>query len=341
MPSDIEVLFNDPSTKDLTASVRAPNVEELPLTDFCSCQSDPFFHLVHALQLYTSQPPHTLPLSATLPDMKSDTKSYIHLQLLYKAQAEEDKSRFADLLRGVQAGSAGGGSNASGEASGASVALEMIDDFVKNAHALKLIRGKKWIGDGGDPAALGGFGFGFDAELALTFLNNPLAEAITMSPASVGVHLALCALSAFESKNGRLPGPAVEADLAEMKAWAKTKLNAAGWTPEPTDSAMTGGDEQEEDDETPKELTLWDHVENAVGEVYVFLVSLGLSQLIPLLLDLGLLQQRSQLLLRLWVVWSLKRSSKSSRSSTFRSMVFVPWTWSLARRHRSKCKHRR
>ena len=72
--------------------------------------------------------------------MKSDTKSYIHLQTLYKNQAAEDKAKFTELLKGIEAGSAGGGSE------GATVALEMVDDFVKNCHALKLLRGKKWIG---------------------------------------------------------------------------------------------------------------------------------------------------------------------------------------------------
>lgn len=78
--------------------------------------------------------------------MKSDTKSYIHLQRLYKEQAAEDKARFTDILRGIESGGAGTGSG--------SVALTMVDDFVKNAHALRLIRGKKWTGLADDVEAL-------------------------------------------------------------------------------------------------------------------------------------------------------------------------------------------
>ncbi|KAG8913827.1 hypothetical protein FRC01_004365, partial [Tulasnella sp. 417] len=221
VPSEVEALFNDPSTKNLTAD------------------SDPFFHLVHALQVYTSQPPHTLPLSATLPDMKSDTKSYIHLQRLYKEQAAEDKARFTDILRGIEAGGAGAGSG--------SVALGMVDDFVKNAHALRLIRGKKWTGLADDVEAL--------------------TMAREMAPSALATHLSLCALYAFEGKNGRLPKPGDASDLEEMTAWVKDRLTASGWAPEPEseDSAMTGADEDEEP--LPKEITLWEHVTNAIGEV--------------------------------------------------------------------------
>lgn len=79
--------------------------------------------------------------------MKSDTKSYIHLQNLYKMQADEDKARFADLLRGIEAGWAGGGAESMDgvERSSAAEAMTMIDDFVKNAHGLKVLRGKRWL----------------------------------------------------------------------------------------------------------------------------------------------------------------------------------------------------
>ena len=35
--------------------------------------------------------PGTLPISATLPDMKADTKSYVQLQNLYREAAEVEK----------------------------------------------------------------------------------------------------------------------------------------------------------------------------------------------------------------------------------------------------------
>lgn len=81
--------------------------------------------------------------------MKSDTKSYIHLQNLYKMQADEDKARFADLLRGIEAGWAGGGAEGMDgvERHSARDALGMVDEFVKNSHGLKVLRGKKLMHD--------------------------------------------------------------------------------------------------------------------------------------------------------------------------------------------------
>jgi amyloid beta precursor protein binding protein 1 len=118
VPSEIATLFQDPSITTL-----APT-------------SPAFFHLVAALHQYTLQPPHTLPLSSTLPDMKSDTKNYVHLQKLYKARAEEEKAAFKALVR-------------------VPVAQEEIDLFVKNAHALRLLRGTKYGALLSDKTALG------------------------------------------------------------------------------------------------------------------------------------------------------------------------------------------
>jgi len=118
VPSDIASLFQDPTLSSLTPA------------------SLPFFHLLSALHQFTLQPPHTLPLTSTLPDMKADTNSYIHLQNLYKTRAEEEKAVFKSFL---------------------TVPLDdaLVDTFVKNAHGLKLLRGKKWGALDDDPTALG------------------------------------------------------------------------------------------------------------------------------------------------------------------------------------------
>jgi amyloid beta precursor protein binding protein 1 len=118
VPSDVAALFQDPQLGTLSPS------------------SPPFFHLLDALRKFTLEPPHTLPLSSTLPDMKANTSSYIHLQKLYKARAEEEKAAFKALL---------------------TVPLDdaLIDSFVKNAHGLKVLRGKKWGALDAEPAALG------------------------------------------------------------------------------------------------------------------------------------------------------------------------------------------
>jgi len=120
VPSEIASLFQDPNLSCLSHT------------------SPPFFHLLSALHQFTLQPPHTLPLSSTLPDMKANTTSYIHLQKLYKTRAEEEKALFKSFLE---------------------VPMDdaTIDTFVKNAHGLKILRGKKWGMLDADPAALGAF----------------------------------------------------------------------------------------------------------------------------------------------------------------------------------------
>ena len=121
VPSEIRELFKDPQVLSLTPT------------------SPPFFHLVHALKRFTEEhASHTLPLTSTLPDMKANTESYIHLQKLYKARAEEEKTIFKSFLQ-------------------VPISDDTIDTFVKNSHALKLLRGKKWGAFDADPAALGMF----------------------------------------------------------------------------------------------------------------------------------------------------------------------------------------
>jgi amyloid beta precursor protein binding protein 1 len=119
VPSETRELFSDPKVLALSPT------------------SAPFFHLVHALSKFVEeQPSHNLPLTSTLPDMKASTGSYIHLQKLYKARAEEEKAAFKSYLQ-------------------APVSEDMVDAFVKNSHALKLLRGKKWGALDADPQALG------------------------------------------------------------------------------------------------------------------------------------------------------------------------------------------
>ncbi|KAJ6595844.1 hypothetical protein DFH09DRAFT_1024735 [Mycena vulgaris] len=156
VPSDIAALFQDPQLSALTPT------------------SPPFFHLLDALRQFTLEPPHTLPLSSTLPDMKANTTSYIHLQKLYKTRAEEEKASFKAFL-GVPLDDA------------------LIDSFVKNAHGLKVLRGKKWETLDADPAAL--------------------ASAVASSPKAAAIHLALSALTAVSS-----PQPTVEALTAAAQA---------------------------------------------------------------------------------------------------------------------------
>lgn len=125
VPFDIAQLFDDPALATLSPT------------------SPPFFHMLAALKTFTERPPHTLPLSATLPDMKADTTNYVHLQRLYKTRAEEEKSQFATILteNGVQ------------------LEPDMIDEFVRNAHGLKVVRGCRWDVLSENPQLTGKDGF--------------------------------------------------------------------------------------------------------------------------------------------------------------------------------------
>jgi amyloid beta precursor protein binding protein 1 len=113
IPSEIRDLFQSTKTK----------------LDSLSASSPPFYRLLWALREFTQQGPQTLPLSSTLPDMKSDTKSYIHLQKLYKTRAEEEKAIFKDILKKAPGGDGG-------------IEDAVIDAFVRNSHALRLFKGE-------------------------------------------------------------------------------------------------------------------------------------------------------------------------------------------------------
>jgi amyloid beta precursor protein binding protein 1 len=78
-----------------------------------------------------------LPLSTTLPDMKSDTESYVRLQNLYRTQAAEDRERFRSLLH-------------------VPVEAELVDLFVKNAHGIQLLKGARYGALDAAPEKLGG-----------------------------------------------------------------------------------------------------------------------------------------------------------------------------------------
>jgi len=135
--------------------------------------TEPFHLLLRALEVYTTTvEPYTLPLSATLPDMKASTTEYVQLQQMYKDRAVEERDAFKKVLGEVI------------RERGADPALiddETIDSFVKNAHILRLLNGKRWGWVDETPSAL--------AELAQT------------SPKQLAIHLALSALSSLRSKH--------------------------------------------------------------------------------------------------------------------------------------------
>ena len=167
VPSDIGSLFADPGLIALSAN---PQHLQDP--------SRVFFHLLAALKRFTEQPPHVLPLSANLPDMKSDTKQYVHLQTLYKRQAEAEREQVKRLLD-----------------PGVEVNDGLLAEFVKNAHGLKILRGQRWGALDEDGAALG--------------------NALSNYPRDASTHLAISALNIALAKS---PKPTAEAIRAEVNA---------------------------------------------------------------------------------------------------------------------------
>ena len=109
VPREIEALFTDEGLVNLNSS------------------SPPFFHLLSILKEFSEQSPNVLPLASRLPDMKADTTSYISLQKLYKIQADEEKLAFAGLVK----------------ERGLEVESSYVDEFVRNCHGLKIIRGTR------------------------------------------------------------------------------------------------------------------------------------------------------------------------------------------------------
>ncbi|OAX41832.1 hypothetical protein K503DRAFT_734837 [Rhizopogon vinicolor AM-OR11-026] len=163
IPSEIAVLFSDPALS----------------TDTLNTSTSPFFHLLAALKEFAAQSEiHTLPLTSTLPDMKSDTQNYIQLQRLYKARAEEEKQAFKSYLQ-------------------VPVDDAMVDSFIKNAHALVVLRGKTWGA--------------FDED------KGALAESLSTMPKETCIHLALSALSLLQASDTSV-SPSAESIRAKMQS---------------------------------------------------------------------------------------------------------------------------
>ena len=169
IPSEVTEVFNDQSVVKLLPS------------------SPPFCHLAAALHSYTkNQPPYTLPLSSTLPDMKSSTAFYIELQNLYKKRAEEEKEILKSYIQvpGIKD--------------------DFVDLFAKNSHGIRMLRGKQWGKLDADPQALGTSFNLFLIFILCLFVDDDTdlfsATAIETAPKQVAIHLALSAYSSLLKK---------------------------------------------------------------------------------------------------------------------------------------------
>ncbi|KAF8996001.1 hypothetical protein BDQ17DRAFT_1310631 [Cyathus striatus] len=168
VPSEIRSLFADPKVQNLSS--------DTPV----------FFHLVAALKKFVESQDHgCLPLTSTLPDMKASTGAYIELQKLYKAQAEKEKEVFKGLIQ-----------------PDVPVDDALVDTFVKNAHGIKVVRGKRWGWLDEDKEAL--------------------INAIQVAPKQLSIHLSLSALSSLAKK--QQPGAPFTPTLEELTAEAQALL---------------------------------------------------------------------------------------------------------------------
>ncbi|KAI0788968.1 hypothetical protein BC629DRAFT_470320 [Irpex lacteus] len=123
VPSDIASLL-DQASPPASSSSSSTNNPNNPHTAFHA--------LLHTLKLFISHPdgPGALPLSSTLPDMRTDTESYVRMQRVYREQAKVENTLFKTILRETYP----------------SLTLDdaLVDAFVRNAHHLKRLCGRRF-----------------------------------------------------------------------------------------------------------------------------------------------------------------------------------------------------
>lgn len=140
IPSDVQVLFDDPACENVSSSVRSLFLQYLTLKLFAdrstASQSPNFWILVHALRAFVrhpSNPSNLLPLPGALPDMKASSSGYVTLQTLYKGKAREDLALVKHLV-GETLDRVG--------LERSRIADEEVETFVKHAAWLKVVRGR-------------------------------------------------------------------------------------------------------------------------------------------------------------------------------------------------------
>ncbi|KAI0759401.1 hypothetical protein BD413DRAFT_274780 [Trametes elegans] len=176
IPSDVQALFSLPPLPSTSGS-SAP-------------QRHTTFHaLLDTLSEYVKDPsgPGTLPISATLPDMKSDTESYVRLQNLYREAAEAEKDKFKALFKQKHPQLA------------ETADPEEVDTFVKNSHHLRVLRGKQ-------------FG-AFDKD------REAIANSLAVAPRETATHLALSALGnllARDDDPSQITADALKSEVAAI-----------------------------------------------------------------------------------------------------------------------------
>jgi amyloid beta precursor protein binding protein 1 len=124
--------------------------------------------------------------------MKSSTEEYVKLQKLYRAQSEKENNVFKEYLAKEKV----------------TVDDPTVDTFLKNAHALKVLKGREWKGiNPGSKEVLGEFSSTrFDAILIFLAANK-----LSIQPKEIATHLALAAVRSLRAK-GALPSLEFDSD---------------------------------------------------------------------------------------------------------------------------------
>jgi amyloid beta precursor protein binding protein 1 len=243
-------------------------------------QSKPFFLLLATLSRFTSQNANLLPLSSSLPDMKSDTARYVHLQTLYKTQANSDLTRFRSILSDLLSSLGFASDDPRAEAG---ISEQAVEEFVKNAAFLKVVRGRSLEEERGEGGKEGGER-GWKKETVMSFLPDPTWNEPYIPPPIVQ-YIAFQIADLFHAHHGRYPGTSpsssssssssnplpssngtssdlLEFDHKEMDSLAETYLAQRGWVK--ASESMKDSPEVEGEDE---EEGLPKSVRDALGEM--------------------------------------------------------------------------
>jgi len=176
VPSDIQSLF-----------ALSPLVPSSQSTTTTTTTSNTVFHaLLQTLKLFVESPegPGCLPLTSALPDMHTDTESYVKLQRMFKEQARKEAVLFKDILKRTYP----------------DLPLDdsMVDLFVRNTHHLKVLRGRRWGAWEEDKSAVA----------------SSLDEYAT--PREAATHLALSALASLQAKGIDITADALKSDIVSQ-----------------------------------------------------------------------------------------------------------------------------
>jgi amyloid beta precursor protein binding protein 1 len=129
LPADVAALLTEPSVTQVSHNV------SFPLVPDPNSQSKNLHLLLHGLNRFIATA-HLPPVSPSLPDMHSSTKTYVTLQNIYKEQYQADLAKFTTILASVLA---------EAELPPDTVPASEIESFVKNIGGVDVIKGSSLV----------------------------------------------------------------------------------------------------------------------------------------------------------------------------------------------------